>query len=57
VIKPLGPSLASVHGFAGAAQLGDQRVGLVLDVPSLVEEVLSEGGALKTPLMARRDVA
>ncbi|MEO8797010.1 MAG: chemotaxis protein CheA, partial [Polyangiaceae bacterium] len=41
VIKALGRSLANVRGFAGATELGDQRVGLVLDVASLVEEVLS----------------
>lgn len=38
VIKPLGASLAHVKGFAGAAELGDQRVGLVLDVPAIIEE-------------------
>jgi two-component system chemotaxis sensor kinase CheA len=41
VIKPLGRSLKSVHGFAGAAELGDQRVALVLDVAAIVEEVLA----------------
>ncbi len=41
VIKPLGKSLKSVHGFAGAAELGDQRVALVLDVAAIVEEVLA----------------
>ena len=41
VIKPLGKSLKSVRGFAGATELGDQRVALVLDVASLVEEVLA----------------
>jgi two-component system chemotaxis sensor kinase CheA len=41
VIKPLGPSLRNVRGFAGAAELGDQRIGLVLDAPALVEEVLA----------------
>ncbi len=40
VIKPLGKSLKTVHGFAGAAELGDQRVALVLDVAAIVEEVL-----------------
>jgi two-component system, chemotaxis family, sensor kinase CheA len=40
VIKPLGRSLKSVRGFAGATELGDQRVALVLDVASLIEEVL-----------------
>jgi two-component system chemotaxis sensor kinase CheA len=41
VIKALGKSLAHVRGFAGATELGDQRVALVLDVAALVEEVLS----------------
>jgi two-component system chemotaxis sensor kinase CheA len=43
VIKPLGKSLKSVRGFAGATELGDQRVALVLDVAALVEEVLAPG--------------
>jgi two-component system, chemotaxis family, sensor kinase CheA len=41
VIKPLGRSLSSVRGFAGATELGDQRVGLVLDAAAVVDEVLS----------------
>jgi two-component system chemotaxis sensor kinase CheA len=41
VIKPLGRSLKGVRGFAGATELGDQRVALVLDVASLIEEVLA----------------
>jgi two-component system chemotaxis sensor kinase CheA len=41
VIKPLGKSLAGVRGFAGATELGDQRVGLVLDVAALIDEVLA----------------
>jgi two-component system chemotaxis sensor kinase CheA len=41
VIKPLGRSLADVRGFAGATELGDQRVGLVLDAAALIEEVLA----------------
>lgn len=40
VIKPLGPSLRAVPGFAGATDLGDQRIALVLDVGRLIEEVL-----------------
>ncbi len=43
VIKPLGKSLKSVRGFAGATELGDQRVALVLDVAALIEEVLAGG--------------
>jgi two-component system, chemotaxis family, sensor kinase CheA len=45
VIKALGKSLKSVRGFAGATELGDQRVALVLDVAVLIEEVLSPGEA------------
>jgi two-component system chemotaxis sensor kinase CheA len=41
VIKALGKSLKSVRGFAGATELGDQRVGLVLDIAALIEEVLA----------------
>jgi len=41
IIKPLGKSLQHVSGFAGATDLGDQRVVLVLDAPSLLEEVFS----------------
>jgi two-component system chemotaxis sensor kinase CheA len=43
VIKPLGKSLKGVRGFAGATELGDQRVALVLDVAALIEEVLAPG--------------
>ncbi|HJL16203.1 MAG TPA: chemotaxis protein CheA [Sandaracinaceae bacterium LLY-WYZ-13_1] len=41
IIKPLGKTLSDVKGFAGATDLGDQRVVLVLDAPSLLEEVLA----------------
>jgi len=41
VIKALGPSLRSVRGFAGATELGDQRVGLVIDVAALMDEVMA----------------
>jgi two-component system chemotaxis sensor kinase CheA len=42
IIKSLGKSLASVRGFAGAADLGDQRVALVLDAPALFTEYFDE---------------
>ena len=41
VMKALGASLKGVRGFAGATALGDQRVALVLDIGSLIEEVLA----------------
>lgn len=43
VIKPLGQSLKGVRGFAGATELGDQRIALVIDVAALIEEVLIPG--------------
>jgi two-component system chemotaxis sensor kinase CheA len=47
VIKALGPSLRDTRGFAGATDLGDQRVALVLDAPGLLEEVLSGGEGVR----------
>jgi two-component system chemotaxis sensor kinase CheA len=41
VIKALGKTLKKVRGFAGATELGDQRVGLVLDAAALIAEVLA----------------
>jgi two-component system chemotaxis sensor kinase CheA len=41
VIKSLGDSLRNVRGFAGATDLGDQSVTLVLDTPQILEEVLA----------------
>ncbi|MEM8606348.1 MAG: chemotaxis protein CheA [Myxococcota bacterium] len=38
IIKALGQSLSSVRGFAGATDLGDQKVALVLDAPALFTE-------------------
>jgi two-component system chemotaxis sensor kinase CheA len=50
VIKALGRSLKKVKGFAGATELGDQRVGLVLDAASLINEVLASIGEARTPV-------
>jgi two-component system chemotaxis sensor kinase CheA len=47
VIKALGKSLKSVRGFAGATELGDQRVALVLDVAALVDEAFTIGERMK----------
>lgn len=47
VIKPLGASLASVRGFAGATELGDQRVALVVDAPALLEELAGAADAAR----------
>ncbi len=41
VIKALGRSLKKARGLAGATELGDQRVGLVLDAAALINEVLA----------------
>jgi two-component system chemotaxis sensor kinase CheA len=40
VIKSLGQPLSSVPGIAGATELGDQRIALVLDLAALVEEAI-----------------
>jgi two-component system chemotaxis sensor kinase CheA len=40
VVKPLGPAFRAVPGIAGSTVLGDGRVGLILDVPSLLREVM-----------------
>lgn len=54
VIKALGPSLKGVRGFAGASELGDQRIALVIDAPSLVEELHAPGGERVRPLIETR---
>ena len=46
VVKPLGPSLREVRGFAGATELDDRRVALVLDTPALVAEYFATIGAV-----------
>ncbi len=48
VIKPLSGPLRGVSGFAGATELGDQRIGLVIDVPSLLEEALASSSLSRT---------
>lgn len=52
IIKSLGKSLASVRGFSGATDLGDQIVALVLDVPALFTEYFDGAAALR-PLETR----
>lgn len=53
VIKTLGRSLRAVHGFSGATELGDQRVALVLDVASIIDEVI---GGLDARTMRGREL-
>lgn len=48
IIKSLGKSLASVRGFAGATDLGDQKVALVLDAPALFAEYFDGPDALRS---------
>ena len=45
--KSLGKSLSSVRGFAGATDLGDQEVALVLDAPALFSEYFEGPEALR----------
>jgi two-component system chemotaxis sensor kinase CheA len=40
VVKPLGRAFRTVSGIAGSTVLGDGRVGLILDVPSLLRGVM-----------------
>ena len=40
VVKPLGRALGAVAGIAGSTVLGDGRVGLIVDVPSLLRGVM-----------------
>lgn len=47
VIKTLGTALSGVRGFSGATELGNQRVGLVIDVAAVLEEMLSPGDTLR----------
>lgn len=49
VIKALGSTLSSVRGFAGATELGDSGVALVLDAGAIVEEILSKDTTGKEP--------
>ncbi|MBI5015231.1 MAG: chemotaxis protein CheA [Deltaproteobacteria bacterium] len=44
VIKSLGRRLRTLHGIAGATDLGDQRTILVLDVAALVDQVFEGDG-------------
>jgi two-component system, chemotaxis family, sensor kinase CheA len=40
VVKPLGRAFRRISGIAGSTVLGDGRVGLILDVPSLLRGVI-----------------
>jgi two-component system, chemotaxis family, sensor kinase CheA len=54
VIKSLGESFAGRTGFAGAAILGDGRVGLILDTAALVRPARrTPGDGGREPLLAR----
>jgi two-component system, chemotaxis family, sensor kinase CheA len=47
VVKPLGRAFRGVPGIAGSTVLGDGRVGLIIDVPSLLR------GVMQTALQAQ----
>ncbi|MDD2853849.1 MAG: chemotaxis protein CheA [Desulfuromonadaceae bacterium] len=44
VIKPLGESCKRFRGVSGAADLGDQRTILVLDINGIINETMRSGG-------------
>jgi len=46
VLKPLGELLGGVRGVAGAADIGDERTILVLDVIGIIDEVYRGGSGL-----------
>jgi two-component system chemotaxis sensor kinase CheA len=46
VIKALGPMFEGLRGVSGAADLGDQRTILVLDVSGIIHEVTKGGGQI-----------
>ena len=47
VIKALGSSLSDVSGIAGASDLGDGRLVLVLDAAAILDEVAATAGSLQ----------
>ncbi len=48
IIKSLGKSLSSIRGFAGATDLGDQKVALMLDPPALFAEYFDGPDAFRS---------
>jgi two-component system chemotaxis sensor kinase CheA len=50
VIKPLGESLADAGCFAGATEIGDQRLSLVLDTGAIIEEFFAIGDETARPV-------
>ena len=46
VIKPLGAMFEGLRGISGAADLGDQRTILVLDVSGIIHEATKGGGQI-----------
>jgi len=42
VVRTIGDSLVQVPGIAGATDLGDEKVVLILDVPALRRSALQE---------------
>lgn len=43
VVKPIGRAFRSIPGIAGSTVLGDGRVGLIIDVPSLLRGMMQTG--------------
>jgi two-component system, chemotaxis family, sensor kinase CheA len=48
VIKPLGKVFRGVSGIAGSTILGDGRVGLIIDVPGLLQGMMQSGFETQT---------
>jgi len=47
VVKPLGRAFRGVPGIAGSTVLGDGRVGLIIDVPSLLRGVMQSSSLVQ----------
>jgi len=45
VVRPINDPLAQVAGVAAATELGDGRVGLILDTPALINPIALQSGA------------
>ncbi|MFM7066707.1 MAG: response regulator, partial [Gammaproteobacteria bacterium] len=52
VVKPVGPQVSAIEGISGATILGDGRVVLLLDLPSLVRIGVPVG---ESPIAERQD--
>jgi two-component system chemotaxis sensor kinase CheA len=53
VVKALGKNLGDLRGLSGASILGDGRVILILDIPTLIASVFTRGAETRRPRQAQ----